>query len=66
VLKKVLLWFVALGFLGFLGFCAFAWRPAIAPITPPPPERFAPELVAKGAALAGAGIARSATQRKAD
>jgi mono/diheme cytochrome c family protein len=55
VLKKVLLWCVALGFLGVLGFGALAWRSAIAPITPPAQGGFAPELIAKGAALAGAG-----------
>jgi mono/diheme cytochrome c family protein len=38
-----------------LGFGALAWRPAIAPIAPPPPGSFAPELVAKGEALAGGG-----------
>ena len=32
-----------------------AWRPAIAPISPPAPDSFAPELVAKGEALAGGG-----------
>jgi mono/diheme cytochrome c family protein len=46
---------VALGFLGFLGFGALAWRSAIAPIAPPLPGSFAPELVAKGEALAGGG-----------
>ena len=55
MLKKVLLWVVAFGFLGVLGFGAFAWRSAIAPITPPAQGHFGPELVAKGAALAGAG-----------
>jgi mono/diheme cytochrome c family protein len=45
----------ALGCLGILGFGALAWRPAIAPIAPPAPQSFAPELVAKGEALAGGG-----------
>ena len=36
-------------------FGALAWRPAIAPISPPAPDSFAPELVAKGEALAGGG-----------
>jgi hypothetical protein len=66
VLKKVLLRFVAFGFLGVLGFGAFAWRSAIAPITPPVQGRFGPELVAKGAALAGAGYCAECHTRKAD
>ncbi len=55
MLKKLLLGCVAVGFLGLLGFAALAWRPAIAPIAPPAPQSFAPELVAKGEALAGGG-----------
>ena len=53
--KRLLISVVALGILGILGFGALAWRPAIAPITPPPPGAFAPELVAKGAVLAAGG-----------
>ncbi len=53
--KKVLIWFLGLGFLGILGFSVLAWRPAIAPITPPAPGSFALELVAKGKALASSG-----------
>jgi mono/diheme cytochrome c family protein len=34
---------------------AVAWRPAVPPIAPPPPTAFAPELVARGEMLAGAG-----------
>jgi mono/diheme cytochrome c family protein len=55
VFKKLLILLVALGILGGLGFGALAWRPAIAPITPPPPGSFTPELVAKGEVLAGSG-----------
>ena len=55
MLKKPLIWLAALGVLGVFGFGALALRPAIAPISPPPPESFAPELVAKGKALAGGG-----------
>jgi mono/diheme cytochrome c family protein len=55
VFKRLVVGFVALGLLGILGFGALAWRPAIAPIAPPPPASFAPELVAKGEALAGGG-----------
>jgi mono/diheme cytochrome c family protein len=53
--KKALFGLVALGCLGLLGFGALAWRPAIAPISTPAPDSFAPELVAKGKALAGGG-----------
>jgi mono/diheme cytochrome c family protein len=53
--KRALLGLAALGCLGLLGFGALAWRPAIAPISPPAPDSFAPELIAKGEALAGGG-----------
>lgn len=53
--KRVLISIAALGILGILGFGALAWWPAIAPIAPPAPGAFAPELVAKGAVLAAGG-----------
>jgi mono/diheme cytochrome c family protein len=56
VLKRLLVYCLALGVLGLLGFGVLAWRPAIAPILPPSPSGFAPELVAKGEALAGGGF----------
>jgi mono/diheme cytochrome c family protein len=55
VLKKLLIATVALGCLGLAGFGALAWKPAIAPIARPAASSFAPELVAKGEALAGGG-----------
>jgi mono/diheme cytochrome c family protein len=55
VFKKLLIAVVALGCLGLAGFGVLAWEPAIAPVVPPPAESFAPELVAKGEALAGGG-----------
>jgi mono/diheme cytochrome c family protein len=55
VLKKLFIAAVGLGCLGLVGFGILAWRPAIDPVAPPPTESFAPELVAKGAALAGGG-----------
>jgi mono/diheme cytochrome c family protein len=55
VFKKLLIGAFALGCLGLLGFFGLAWRPAIAPIAPPPPQSFPPELIAKGEALAGGG-----------
>jgi mono/diheme cytochrome c family protein len=54
--KRLLIGVVGLGILGILGFGALAWHPAIAPIAPPAPGRFAPALVAKGEALAGGGF----------
>jgi mono/diheme cytochrome c family protein len=53
--KKLLIAVVALGGLGLAGFGALAWQPAIAPVVPAPAGSFAPELVAKGEALAGGG-----------
>ena len=53
--KHLLISVVALVVMGMLGFGALAWRPAIAPIAPPPPGAFAPELVTKGAVLAAGG-----------
>jgi len=53
--KRLLISVVTLGVLAILGFAALAWRPAIAPIAPPAPGAFAPEVVAKGAALASGG-----------
>jgi mono/diheme cytochrome c family protein len=55
VFKKLLIAAVALGCLGLVGFGALAWEPAIAPIGRPAPGGFAPELIAKGKALAGGG-----------
>jgi mono/diheme cytochrome c family protein len=42
-------------FAGALGFFALAWRPAIAPVDPPPEASFDAASIAKGAVLAGAG-----------
>ena len=53
--KKLLIGLVALGIAGGLGFAALAWRPAIAPITPPAPGSFRSGLIAKGEVLARAG-----------
>jgi mono/diheme cytochrome c family protein len=55
VFKKLLIAVVALGCLGLAGFGMLAWQPAMAPVVPPAPESFAPDLVAKGEALAGGG-----------
>ena len=53
--KKLLIAIIALGCLGLAGFGALAWRPAIAPVEPPAANSFAPELIARGEALAGGG-----------
>jgi len=55
VFKKLLIFFVALGFIGVLGFAALAWKPSISPTTPSSAGSFGHDLVAKGAALAGGG-----------
>ncbi len=41
--------------LAAVGFAVFAWRPAISEVTPPGKSSFAPDLVAQGEVLAGAG-----------
>jgi mono/diheme cytochrome c family protein len=46
---------VAVLFFGALGFFALAWRPAIAPIAPPPRSSFDAASIAQGEVLAGAG-----------
>ena len=53
--KKLLIAVVIFGCLGLAGFGVLAWQPAIAPIVAPPAGSFAPDLVAKGEALAGGG-----------
>ncbi len=55
MLKRIFYGLVAVAVIGLGGFTALAWRPAIAPITPPPASAFPPELVARGEILAGAG-----------
>ena len=56
MLKRLIVWVLSLGLIGLIGFFALAWRPATAPIVPPKPDSFAPELVAKGEVLAGGGF----------
>jgi len=53
--KRIFVSIIALALLGILGFGVLAWRPAIAPIAPPPLRGFAPALVAKGEGLVGGG-----------
>lgn len=53
--KRIFVGLIAILVIGIGGLAAFAWRPAIARINQPSPSTFAPELVARGEALAGAG-----------
>ena len=55
MLKRLLVGLLTVFVVGLVGFAAFAWRSAIAPITPPRETAFAPDLIAKGEVLAGAG-----------
>lgn len=55
VLKRVGIGLIVVLVLGLIGFGVFAYRPAIAKVATPAPTSFAPELVARGQVLAGAG-----------
>ncbi len=55
MLKRPWIGLLAAVLLVLLGGLALAWRPAIAQVTKPAPTSFAPALVARGEALAGAG-----------
>jgi mono/diheme cytochrome c family protein len=53
--RRLLLAIAGIGAVLVVALQAFAWQPALPPIAPPPPSSFAPDLVARGEALAGAG-----------
>jgi mono/diheme cytochrome c family protein len=55
---------VLVALLGLVGFTVFAWRSAIAPITPPPPSAFSAALVAQGEVLASGGYCAACHTRK--
>ncbi|ODV13977.1 MAG: aldehyde dehydrogenase [Rhodanobacter sp. SCN 68-63] len=55
MIRRLLLGLLALIVLAVVGLFALAWRSAIEPIAPPQASRFAPDLVARGEVLAGAG-----------
>ncbi|MDB5580435.1 MAG: hypothetical protein JWR80_5611 [Bradyrhizobium sp.] len=55
MLKRIALGGAAALAVALLGFAVFAWRPAIATITPPAPASFTPAQIARGGILAGAG-----------
>ena len=46
---------IGVGAVAIVAFLALAWRPALAPVEPPAPQSFAPDLVAQGRILASAG-----------
>ncbi|UAL09634.1 cytochrome c [Caulobacter segnis] len=54
-MKRILIGLLAFAGVVVVAFGAFAWRPAIGKIAPPAPTSFAPDLVARGEVLAGAG-----------
>ena len=54
-MKRILIGLLAFAGLAVVAFGVFAWRPAIGKIAPPAPSSFAPDLVARGEVLAGAG-----------
>jgi mono/diheme cytochrome c family protein len=55
VFNRSLLGAICVAAVATLAYAALAWRPAIAPVEPPAPQSFAPNLVAKGKILASAG-----------
>ncbi len=55
VRKRVPLLLILILVLAIGGFVIFSWRPPIGEIAPPSKAQFAPELVAQGEVLAGAG-----------
>ncbi len=55
MLRRLLLALAGLGAVAVVALLAFAWQPAIAPISPPAASSFAPGLVAEGEILAEAG-----------
>ncbi|WP_227246794.1 c-type cytochrome [Paraburkholderia caribensis] len=56
MLKRILIGVAAVLLIGVIGAFYFAWRPTIAPISPPVPSAFARELVMRGEVLAAAGF----------
>jgi len=54
-LKRLLLSLLILALVGIIGVLVLAWRPAIAPVSPPAAGHFPVEIVRRGEVLAGAG-----------
>jgi mono/diheme cytochrome c family protein len=63
-LKRILPGLAAVVIVGIAGFAALAWRPEIAPVSPPAPSSFPHELVARGEILAAAGYCASCHTQK--
>jgi mono/diheme cytochrome c family protein len=55
LLKRIVIGLIVVLAVGLAGFAVLAWRPAIAPLVPAAAAGFAPETVARGEILAGAG-----------
>jgi mono/diheme cytochrome c family protein len=53
--RRALLAIAGIGAVAVVALQALAWRPAIPPVAPPAASSFAPDLVARGEMLAGAG-----------
>lgn len=64
-LRRLAIGVSSLGLLGASGAGALAWRPAIAPITPPPRASFAAQLTKQGERSPAQAIAQSATSPRA-
>lgn len=62
--KRLLGWTAGAVLLGGAGFLAYAWHPAIAPITPPNPASFSPDSVHRGGILADAGFCAACHTRR--
>lgn len=57
--KRTIIGIGLLGLAAAAGALAYAWRPALAPVTPPAPSSFEPALVRRGAELALLGDCRT-------
>ncbi|HEX5307247.1 MAG TPA: c-type cytochrome [Dyella sp.] len=66
MIKRFLLGLLALVVLAAIGLFALAWRSTIDPVAPPQAASFAPDLVARGEVLAGAGYCASCHTARAD
>ena len=62
--KRIVIGLGALAIITIAAIFGLAWQPAISPIVPPPVASFAPDLVARGQVLAGAGYCATCHTRK--
>lgn len=63
-MKKILGTLLGLIVVGLAGFFIYAYRPSIAPVSPPSPASFSPELIARGQSLAAGGFCATCHTRK--